>query len=317
MNVLRGMGSRQRSLLGLLVVSIAMVLGTPDAIAQDDRMGIAVKEPRAYGHVVGDRIRRSVRFDLPTGYQLERASLPGEGDLEYWLDLASVDVDRQTQRGGRVVVTLDYQLFYAPLQASQRELPGFTVQASNTANERIEARIPGFVFTMSPIIELQPEAKFGDEENNLVLPDERPALRNTVAPRNASLAALGAILLALLSWAWAADRIPGRERGPFARALARIRSLRKADDNNAVPEALRAIHRAFDTTAGRSVFAEDVARFVATYPAFADRRDEIEIFFDFSRRFFFGSEAIDCSRGHTLDELTHLARECRRREIRA
>lgn len=311
--------SGRRAVFGLRwlgAVIVACSLAVASAQAQTPEIGVAVKNPRAYGHVVGDRITHGVRLTLPDGYRLERASLPEEGKSNYWLDLAELSVDASAERGGRVEITLVYQLFYAPLQASRRELPSFTVRAVGPDENVVEARVPGFAFTMSPIIELQSEAEFGSEDNDIMLPDERPGLRDVATPRRAALIGAVVMLAALLAWAWIADRLPGRKRGPFALAAIRIKRLRRGAEP-ATASALRSLHRAFDTTAGRAVFAEDVDAFVTAHPVFGDLRDEIETFFGFSRRFFFAGTDSNGDRTLALAELQRLADQCRRREAGA
>ena len=298
-------------LLGLM---LALAIGVTPARAAD--IDVAVKNPRAYGHVVGDRLTRGVRFTLPDGYRLERTSLPGQGKLNYWLDLVALAFDAPDERGGRVEATFVYQLFYAPLQAGRRELPSFTVRAVGPDDDVIEARVPGFAFTMSPLIELQSEAEFGSQDNGIMLPDERPGLRDVAAPRRTALISVVIAWVAVLAWAWISDRLPGYKRGPFALAAARLKRLRRGTEP-ATPSALRVLHRAFDATAGRAVFAEDLDGFVAAHPAFADLRDEIDTFFAFSRRFFFVGVESNGDRRHTLTELQRLAEQCRRREARA
>jgi len=296
--------------LALWTISLGAVAQAQPAI------DVSAREPRAYGHVVGDRIQRALRLQLPAGYRFERASLPKEGEQAYWLDLVAVDMDADSDRGGTVTVVLDYQLFYAPLQASRRELPALNLSAADAAGARITARVPAFVFTMSPILELNPDAGFGDSDNDLLLGDERPRLRAVSLPRRAALIALAVGLLAIVCWAWAARRLPGRARGPFAVALVRLRRLRRTRPTT--DSVLRTVHRAFDETAGRAVFADDLDMFIAAHPTFADMADDIAGFFEFSRRYFFAASApADCDRQVLIARLERLARRCRKRELKA
>ncbi|MFA9462199.1 nonribosomal peptide synthetase MxaA [Thiohalorhabdus methylotrophus] len=273
---------------------------------------LSVTEPRSYGHVAGDRIERRLRLRLPPGYRLERTSLPATGKVNYWLELADMAVDGG-DRGGTARVTLGYQLFYAPLQVVPRRLPAFRISASNDAGERLEARVPSFDFTMSPLIALRPEAEFGDPENGIMAADEQPDRLPVAEPRRGALTAFGVFSLALLLWAWAADRLPGRRRGPFGRAVRSLRRLRESD-RGATEAAMRTLHRAFDETAGHAVFAEDVDAFVTTHPAFSDLHDDIAAFFESSRHLFFAAD--DGPRGYELDEVRDLTSRCRARELR-
>lgn len=301
-----------RVAVGVLTLLALAGTGASPALGQAADIGVAVNDPRAYGYVVGDRVTRGVRLTLPDGYRLERASLPSAGRLDYWLDLVDISI---SERDGRGDVALTYQLFYAPLQAVRRVLPAFTVRAVDDDGNAVDARVPGFALTVSPIIELQPEAKFGDADNDLMLPDERPSTRDIATPRRRALIAAAVAGLGLLVWAWIADRLPGRRRGAFARAARHLKGLRRGGTPDTA-SALRIVHRAFDAAAGRAVFTEDVDAFVDARPAFADLRDDIVAFFEFSRRFFFADAAAGRGCAGDLDALVYLAERCRRREAR-
>ncbi|MES1924408.1 nonribosomal peptide synthetase MxaA [Salinisphaera sp. T31B1] len=286
------------------------------AVAQPPAIGLSIDEPRAYGHVVGDRIERALRLRLPDGYRLERSSLPVAGEQSYWLELVAAEVQAEPATGGVVVVVLDYQLFYAPLQTSRRALPALEIAAVNAAGERLVTPVPAFGFTMSPILELDPDAEFGNPDNDLLLADERPSSQAVNGPRRMTLGALGIALLAGLSWAWTAGWLPGPARGPFARAATRLRQLRRRPAmSDTTATALRTVHRAFDETAHRAVFADDLDAFIAAHPSFADLADDIASFFDFSRRYFFSASAcVDRDSQAMVARLERLVRRCRRRE---
>ena len=307
-----------RSIVGLLGLVAALSIVNAVSAQMSPAIDLSIEEPRAYGHVVGDRIQWVLRLQLPDGFQLERASLPRVGAQSYWLDLAAVDVHAARDSGGAVVVRLDYQLFYAPLQATRRELPAVNLAAANAAGERITRRVPAFVFTMSPILELDPDARFGDPDNDLLLADAVPMRPAVTGPRRATFVALAITLLALLVWAWAAGYLSASARGPFARARVSLRRQRRAHEPPEVAQALRTVHRAFDETAGQAVFADDLDAFIAAHPVFVDLVDDIRAFFDFSRRYFFAGTALAVGDNHALiDRLERLVQGCRKRELKA
>ena len=309
------MSVRQRSIVGVLSLICALLMWGDVAAQTRPEIGLSIDEPRAYGHVVGDRVQRALHLQLPPGFRLERASLPRSGEQSYWLDLAAVDIRTAQASGGAVSVRLDYQLFYAPLQATRRELPGLDLAAVNTGGKRITRSVPAFVFTMSPILELNPDARFGDAENDLLLADAVPMPPAVAGPRWATFAGLTIALSALLIWAWAAGYLSARARGPFAKAWLSLRRQRRAP---AAAQALRTVHRAFDETAGQAVFADDLDAFIAAHPVFADLVDDIATFFDFSRRYFFAAtQPADCDNGELLAGLERLVRRCRKRELKA
>ena len=51
------------------------------------------------------------------------------------------------------------------------------------------------------------------------------------------------------------------------------------------------LHRAFDATAGRRLFADDIDDFVSRHQQFRPLRDRIGAFFEASRGVFFGGAA--------------------------
>jgi mxaA protein len=55
--------------------------------------------------------------------------------------------------------------------------------------------------------------------------------------------------------------------------------------------AVQQIHGALNKTMGEVVFEEDIGRFVAAHPRFADVRDDLAVFFRQSRLAFFGDAA--------------------------
>ncbi|MES1952507.1 MxaA protein [Salinisphaera sp. S4-8] len=312
------MSVRPRLIVGLFGVIATLSISSAVVAQPRPAIGLSIDEPRAYGHVVGDHIQRTLRLQLPAGFQLERASLPSPGAQSYWLDLAVVDIRAAESSSGPVVVRLDYQLFYAPLQATRRELPALDLAAANAAGERITRRAPAFVFTMSPILELDPDARFGDPDNDLLLADAMPVRPAVAGPRRATFAALAITLFALLVWAWAAGYLSASARGPFARARVSLRRQRRAHEPPEVAKALRTVHRAFDETAGQAVFADDLDVFIAAHPVFADLVDDIAAFFEFSRRYFFAGAAPAAGDNHGLiDRLERLVQGCRKRELKA
>jgi mxaA protein len=74
-------------------------------------------------------------------------------------------------------------------------------------------------------------------------------------------------------------------------------------------EACRALHAAFNETAGRTVFAGAVDSFVAQVPRFAGLRDDIHIFFERSQAAFYADSAQ--AQDPAPDWLLAFARACR------
>ena len=103
-----------------------------------------------------------------------------------------------------------------------------------------------------------------------------------------------------------------RTNGPFARALRQLKKLSRQETGQAIlREANRCLHVAFNETAGRVIFANDLETFFAGNPAFRPLRAQVEAFYSESRRLFF---AVDPTESHVstgIDPLLRLAGRCR------
>ncbi len=99
-----------------------------------------------------------------------------------------------------------------------------------------------------------------------------------------------------------------RSHGPFARAHRRLKSLERRPYGD--PEkraAYRYLHAAFNETAGRVVFADDLDSFFAEQPRFRGLRASIESFYFESRRLFFSLEAHNPATATSVDPFLRLA----------
>ncbi len=268
----------------------AIVLAALSAgLAHAQVRGVHAVDTRAYGFMIGDLVPRTVEIEVERGWSLQPTSLPAPGAQRYWLELRSVrtssrrDVDVDVLR-----IDLDYQTFYAPIQALERTLPGFTVGVTDGTTV-VQARVPDAIVTMSPMREVKLGSGGVDGERTIALRlDALPTMRGT---RLVRIAAAACTVLVLLSLAVVARRhawwpFHARPDRPFARAA---RALRRADDAR-YDDHVRQLHRAFDASAGRRLFAEDVAAWLAARPAFAMRAEPIGRFFAASRALFFAGD---------------------------
>ncbi|HUD41533.1 MAG TPA: hypothetical protein VMR06_05975 [Dokdonella sp.] len=261
-------------------------------------------DARTVGYTLGDRVPRSVLLRVDRDWQLQTAALPAPGPQTYWLELRAVDVHERLERDARVYrIDLDYQTFYAPIQALERSLPAFEVTVGR-GEQTASARVPPFRFTMSPLREVKLSAGGDQRAPSMLRPDIEPGPR----PLRPAFAALGgAVVLAAafalaLAWHYARWPFGHRPARPFAQAARRLR--RPADYR----DALLTVHRAFDATAGRRVLAEDAAALIEAQPRLAPLAADIARFFDASRRAFFGSGEREAAALLPTAELAALAR---------
>jgi mxaA protein len=253
---------------------------------------IAVSQPRTFGYFLGDVIHRDIVLTLRSGAQLDTASLPRPGPINYWLELRSVGLDeRGAGSGTRVRISLVYQAFYAALDPRRLTIPGSALKVSDGEVSE-EAEIPEWSFVMSPLRELIPGK---DTEASAVelRPDAPPHLLSTAPERTALLAAAlaGLVAFALLAvhLAWGPfRRRPGRPFTEAARFL-KANTAQLAGDGG-YRAALLKLHRAFDVAAGRRVLPDDLAAFLAEHPEFTPLSKDIERLFVSSRSTFYGSD---------------------------
>lgn len=305
------MGWRAR----ILATLVLLALSASPALAQ--LRGVELYAPRGFGHVIGDTLTLTVDIALDAPFVLDSASLPTPRALNYWLDLRDVRVKDQGVRDGVHRYTLDlvYQTFYAPLEPRRLTIPAVALFAVD-GERRVAVDVPSWSFLMSPLREI---VATGPGPAMALRPDIAPRPLPTAPLRRGLLLALGAALLALLLLAWQMGWGPfGRRRSrPFARAARAIPSGLAApagDPALADPRytrALQALHRAFDATDGKGVFAEDLPGFFERHAAFRAAEAEVRRLFAASRRAFFGADPAGAQRELPPAELVALAHRLR------
>ncbi len=335
---------RRFSILALALGLIAFLPTVPVRAQEEGVSGvihaIRASQPRDFGYFPGDVITREIYVAVDDAYHLQDASVPRKGALNYWLDLRSVKVKSDEAAGERrYLITLTYQTFYVPLEVKRRDLPGFALQfapgdtedgadidteapadagpageeAANEVSPRDEAmataHIPSWTFLMSPLREIQtpepPEGPVG-----FLKPDRAPQPldlgRLTLLFAVSGLAA--ALFLVLLAHHYAWGPFRSRPARPFTVASRTVKAkARGRGDDQAYTEALLALHRAFDETAGHRVFAEDAAGFLEQNATFKPHADEISRFYEASRLAFFKGDVAAARAVMSLPDLAALA----------
>jgi|HubBroStandDraft_5_1064220.scaffolds.fasta_scaffold01719_9 mxaA protein len=277
------------------------------SLADDSPGTVRLVTTRKFGYVIGDLVAYDAVITVDPSWTLRTSSLPTPGRPEYWLELRQVTVGEARAHTEREYhVHLLYQLFYAPIEARTRDLPGFVLEfAHQGASSRIG--VPALVVTMSPLREVATGT--GDPEENVALAPDRatagvPLRRPLIGI--AATAALTLCMALLLAWQRAIWPFARRTGPPFTRAE---RALRKSDpgESKNYATALLGLHRAFDATAGWRVFADDVPRFLVEHPQFAGAAAEIGRFFTASRYQFFGVDVTQTSAEFPPDALRKLS----------
>lgn len=259
---------------------------------------------------MGDTVEHTIKLTVPAAYILETGFLPRPGAVEDWLEIRSVASDRDFSDGeARYRIRVVYQLFKGVRNPEKALVPELPIRFAGP--EPLEVKAPAWEFTIVPLI--PPDSS-----------DEQVAIRPALPPESAATAPhrqrLGMYLAgALITGGWLAwRRLGGKGRArPFARTR---RELKQRLRGPASPETFRAaatlIHRALDETAGGTLFAEQLDRFCASHPAFADLREELSGFFALSRRLFYTAPEAPVPADYPAARLEALCRRCAAAERR-
>jgi len=313
---------------------------------------VNVYEPRAFGYFIGDTFERRVEVITTGDTELLTAGLPRPGPLTYWLDLVGVD-DKVTESSGRKIhnITLKYQTFYAAIEPVKVKIPAYplrfrnpgtaaatpapeekpaegqapssddkTAKADAPPQREDVAVIPAFQIVMSPMREYA-VADFMSGKSielaDILAPDVKAQTMSTSRQAGwlgASLAALALSLLLLLHH-YAKGPFAKRPGRPFTLAERRIRELQSAESGDALyRNTLLALHRAFDESYGRRVFAEDLPAFLDRRQRFSTLKDKLQKFFESSRLFFFSGDKTAAEASFPIEEVLKLASDLAREE---
>ena len=289
-------GFARASTAALLVFGLAVGQSAARAAPAptDGALEARVIDPRAFGHVVGDLLTRTVVLDLPRRLQLVEESVPASGRVGFAFELRGVERHRSaTLHGTRHTLQLHYQLFHAPTEARVLDLPSFTLRFEGTPRAE-EHRIDFAPVGVSPLAPTQAVLREG--LGNL-RPDAPPP-RVDSAPQQLWLVALAALALLPLvhlfgvyvGWPWLR-----RRSRPFTQAQRGLRRLADAAPPEQWLAAWRALHAALDTSAGRVVHAAALDAYLAEQPRFAALRSDLREFFARSEALFFGNEPLQAA----------------------
>ena len=287
-----------------------LFLATSPAMAMDELPRVTLAAPREYGYVMGDLIEHTLTIGVPPSSALEPGSLPGPGALDEWLEVRSVEWTREPgQAEASYRIRIVYQVFRGVRAVEQAVTPGFPLRFAG--GHPLEVQAPEWAFTLNPLI--PPD-----------LADENVTIREALPPRPMGMAGRwrrfgiylvgSAVLAGYLVWQGLGRN---RRARPFGRAHEGLKTLLRGPASpGAHRSAVRLLHRALNETAGETLFAEDLDRFCARYPAFAEARDELAGFFALSRRLFFTAPEAPAPADFPAARLEALCRRCAAAERR-
>ncbi|WP_273151624.1 hypothetical protein [Methylophaga thiooxydans] len=246
---------------------------------------------RDYGLMVGELIHHHYIISTDSDYTLTTASLPIEGELNYWLDLHSVEL-KSTEKQNRTIyrLSLVYQSFYAPLDVRVLTIPAITLDFITSQEQRVSLTLDEWAFTMSPIKEITPSGVGnGDGVDHFMKPSIQPH-RLKLKPIETRLIILSSLLLlCLLFYVALSGWLPRLNRSPFLQAKRQIKALSKQDlkQTEHYQACLQALHQAINQRAGQTIFFSRLDTFLNTHPAFQTLDKPLRNFFTLSEASFF------------------------------
>ena len=224
-------------------------------------------------------------------------------------ELRAIERSRESIDGGeRLRFVLRYQLFVSPEAVRTFELRGFRLRFTGAPNDET-ALVDAWPLSVAPLT--PPEFSTRDGLGQL-RPDA--ALRLPAAPtgRLAAWAAIAAALLGYLAHVYLGERWWARRHRPFANAYRDLARLDLERGGDAVVAAFRRLHRAFDESAGRAMFAAGAGTFAADGSRWAPLRADIAEFFERSRAAFFDGATPSAADGPRLLALARALRDAER-----
>jgi len=262
------------------LATLSLAAGAAHAAIEAD-----MQPARQFGYTIGDVVHQTVRLKPNPGQSLIEESLPKPGRAGAWVERREVEATR-TGDGWRIDLT--YQFINSPPELRTVALPALRLQLRD--GERIvEEMLTEAPLTLAPLTPAVVLARAGLEE---MRPDTPPPLIDFQSrlQRLAFYAGTaGLIGLIWAGWYFGVD-LRGRRTRPFARAERTLRRQLEEDSSpGALRDAMRTLHRAFDATAGSTLFAQALDDFFARHPALAPAREGVARFFAASRNEFFGS----------------------------
>jgi mxaA protein len=250
---------------------------------------VALAPPaRDFGYFLGDILTATAVITADDNTVLDRSTLPEPGPVSRLIDVRHVTVTDTRADGGHVIrIRIAYQSFYGPDAATQTEVPGYHLEFAD-GKHRFPVDVPSWRFTASALR----HAVVAVTDASLLRPDHPPTPMPDRAARLRLRCGLAGLLIAAGLMLARCGVLPaiGAQRGPFTRLSRRMRRLLRGTAPSGGQEAaLLALHRAFNTMAGRSVLAGDIETFLSFHPAFRGLRQDITDFFAASEARFFGA----------------------------
>jgi len=290
---------RNAARLMLLCLALAQLA----AARADERIieQLDIEQPRSFGYHIGDRFSRVVQLALRQPYTLHGEALPTAGRFSEWLALETPRVTSERHADiTRYEIRFDYQVVNVGSEAASIAVPHHELVYSN-GRETLKALIPATRVKIAPL---------RDSADTRLQEDQAPARLHFDATVLWSCAAT--LTLCVLALAILEGGLPAWRRArPFAVARRAVRAARRRGWREEDYDlALRAVHRAFNETAGRTVFADTLRDFFTEHAPFMALSTPVTEFYVRSRSYFYAADGDAPAPRYTARELATLVRRC-------
>ncbi|HSI24099.1 MAG TPA: hypothetical protein VK952_00610 [Methylotenera sp.] len=313
-----------KNLLRNLLLTVMLSLSAVAAYALDVTklpdvkegiVSIQIQDPvKDVGYVIGDIVTRNITLTIKKPYVLIEESLPIVGYEKTYrgqpigVYLSALNHTKKDE-GEHVVhnLTLDYQIFTSSVVAKRAAVLAEYLRLLNTENrEVVKYRVPMWEFVISPLSvfgQIKVEDDMSQFRGPLLMDASRENTRFKIFFVLLVLSLLG-LLYILGKGAW----LP-RMGGPFAKAYRTIK--KQAGSPQGIQNAVSSMHAALNTSAGHSLFTDNLDQFLAKKPAFKAIKPEIQQFFGLSNQVFFEANASHKLGAEPIIWLKQFCRRCR------
>lgn len=315
-----------KKLIRNLLLTITLSLSIANAYALDVTklpdvkegvVSIQTQDPvKDVGYVIGDVVRRHITLTIKKPYRLIEESLPIVGYEKTYrgqpigVYLSALSHTKKDE-GDQVVhqLTLDYQIFTSSVVAKRAAVLAEYLRLLNTESkdrEVVKYRVPMWEFVISPL-SVFGQIKVEDDMSQF----RGPLLMDANNQRIRLKISLGLLVMSLLGLLYIVGKnawLP-RMGGPFAKAY---RIIKKQDNTpQGIQDAVSSMHAALNTSAGHSLFTDNLDEFLARKPAFKAIKFEVQQFFGLSNQVFFEPNAKHEVGAEPVSWLKQFCRRCR------
>ncbi len=315
-----------KKLMRNLLLTMMFSLSTATAYALDVTklpdvkegiVSIQTQDPvKDVGYVIGDVVTRHITLTIKKPYRLIEESLPIVGYEKTYrgqpigVYLSALSHTKKDE-GDQVVhqLTLDYQIFTSSVVAKRAAVLAEYLRLLNTESkdrEVVKYRVPMWEFVISPL-SVFGQIKIEDDMSQF----RGPLLMEASNARNRLKTSLVLLVLSLLGLLYIVGKnawLP-RMGGPFAKAYRTIK--KQANTPQGIQDAVSSMHAALNTSAGHSLFTDNLDEFLAKRPAFKTIKSEIQQFFGLSNQVFFEANAKHGVGAEPIAWLKQFCRRCR------